>query len=573
PQGSRAGLMDAQAQNHRQGEGAALAFCVAGALAAVVLLPATLLLDLKATAGAWAAALACLGVVALLWQGQALRLPPPRALLVLLLGLGLGGLSAAASPYRGLGLEDPGLASALILGAGLWLAPPAWTRRSLEAWRWATLAVAGYALAQRLGVEPLQAYAQAGSRDRAMGSFGNAGYLAAFLCLSWPLFLSWRGGRRGFGLALALAALFATQSRAGLLALAAQLLLWGAQAWRGGWRPQPRLFVMLAVLLGAELLLFPASAWLRPTLRLPLWRASWDLWMQRPWLGWGPGSFALAFQDHGSQGLVGILSSGGQYAGDPHQLVLAVGCAVGLAGLAAFAGAMALLLGGLSRAEDPDFRPLWLGLAGLLAQSQCDRFFFQPGVLIPLGVVVAALPREGAALPPALRRPFAVALAPLVAALLWTGLHPLLAYHDAVGGDAGAAAPAAAPQSLEDLQQAAQAGTDPAALDRLGSALAAAQRYREAAAAFDSAQRLAPSSGRAQNLGNCLMMLGDPSGAEAAFRKAVALDPHSADAHFSLGYALFDEKKLTQAVAELDTALTLDPGNPNALTLKRQITQ
>jgi Flp pilus assembly protein TadD len=69
------------------------------------------------------------------------------------------------------------------------------------------------------------------------------------------------------------------------------------------------------------------------------------------------------------------------------------------------------------------------------------------------------------------------------------------------------------------------------------------------------------------------MMLGDLSGAEAAFRKAVALNPQSSDAHFSLGYALFDEKKLTEAMGELDTALKLDPGNNNALTLKRQILQ
>ncbi|HXC63029.1 MAG TPA: tetratricopeptide repeat protein, partial [bacterium] len=128
-------------------------------------------------------------------------------------------------------------------------------------------------------------------------------------------------------------------------------------------------------------------------------------------------------------------------------------------------------------------------------------------------------------------------------------------------------------QSMDALEKAAQSGDDPAAQDRLGAALASARRYGEAATAFAAAGRLAPSAGRAQNLGNCLMMLGQADGAEAAYRRAVALAPQSSDAHFSLGYALFAEKKLSGAVAQLDEALKLDPDNANALTLKRQITQ
>ena len=565
--------MDTKVQN-REGEGAALAFCIAGAFGLVVLLPATLLLDLKASAGAWAAALACLGVATVAWNGGALRIPPPRVLLLAGVALGVAGLSTFVSPYHGLASADPGIAAALMLGLGLWMAPASWTQRAWEAWRWGALAVAGYALAQRAGIEPMPAYALAGSQARAMGSFGNAGYLAAFLCLSWPLFLEWKGVQRAFGLALSLAALCATQSRAGLLALGLQGLAWAALAWRHGWRPGPRVLLALAALVAIGLLLFPASAWLRPTLRLPLWRACLDLWMQRPWLGWGPGSFALAFQDHGSQGLVQILDAGGQYAGDPHQWLLSVACATGVAGLAVAALALAQLFRVRARVPLGSLKPLWLGLLGLLAQSQFDRFFFQPGVLLPLAVALAALPKAGAEVPAKLRRPLAVALAPLAVALVWMGLQPLLAYRDAVGNDAGADAPAQAPaQSVDALQQAAQGGTDPVAEERLGAALAGAQRYNEASAAFAAAERLAPSAGRAQNLGNCFMMLGQINQAESAYRRAVALAPQSSDAHFSLGYALFDEKRLTEAVTELDTALKLDPDNANAMTLKRQIAQ
>jgi hypothetical protein len=195
-----------------QGEGSdALAFCIAGAFAGVVLLPVTQLLDLKAAAGALAAALACVGL-ALAWaQSQAWR------------------------PLAGLGTV-------------------------LEAWRWSTVAVAGYAVAQRFGIEPLAVYAHAGSRARAMGSFGNAGYLATYLCLSWPLLLAWAGARRNVGLALAWAALFATQSRAGLLALFVQMLAWAFQAWRGGWRPGWPAAAWSAATLAVASSLIPASA-------------------------------------------------------------------------------------------------------------------------------------------------------------------------------------------------------------------------------------------------------------------------------------------------------------------------
>ena len=54
---------------------------------------------------------------------------------------------------------------------------------------------------------------------------------------------------------------------------------------------------------------------------------------------------------------------------------------------------------------------------------------------------------------------------------------------------------------------------------------------------------------------------------------AVELDAASSDAHFSLGYALFYQKRLKEAVDELDTALKLDPGNDSARKLKEQISQ
>lgn len=554
-----------------QGEGsAALAFCIGGAFAAVVLLPLTQLLDLKAAAAMGLAALLLLGFAEAAWRGRKVGRPQGGLLRVLGLGLVVAVEAQALSPYHP-GPPDPALLAGPLALAAFWLGPRAWGDRALGAWTWATVAVAGYALAQRLGVEPLAAYAEAGSRARAMGTYGNPGCLAAFLCLSWPLFLAWKGPARAAALALAWSALLATQSRAGVLALGLQLLLWGGQAWRRGWRPGRRAVAAAVALLLAGLALAPPSTWSRPTLRLPLWRASWGLWLQRPWLGWGPGTFALAFQDHAAPALVARLNQGRQFAEDPHQLLLAVACGAGALGLAA------LLAGGLGffwavRGAREDAAPLWLGVAGLLLQSQADRFFFQPGVFVPLcaGFGMAAW-RPQADL--GLGRPRG-ALVFLVAAgmVAWAGSRPLLDYRRAVGADLGDGAQALAPgESLDTLLARAQGSRDAADFDRLGAAYAGLRRYPEASAAFTQALALGPSPGRAQNLGNCAMMLGDPAAAEAAFRRAVSLDPGGSDAHFSLGYALYDEKRLKDAVDELDEALRLDPANAGARTLREQI--
>jgi tetratricopeptide (TPR) repeat protein len=566
--------MDAKAQNNREGEGAALAFCVAGAFSLVVLAPATLLLDLKATAGALLVVLLAGGLAARLlrrWPIHPVEDAP--SLMVLGLAVPVWGFALAASPYRRLVPVDPALFTAVMAAFLLAYGPWQWLERLLGAWRWSILAVSGYALLQRMGVEPLPAYADAGSQTRAMATFGNASYLAAFLCLSWPLLLAWSGGRRAAAIAFAWAALLATQSRAGALALAVQLGLWGIQAWRKGWRPNRDLAAMAVFMAVAVAWLFPPTGWLRPTLRWTLWRGSAGLWAQHPWFGWGPGSFAMAFQDHGAALPVSLVNAGAEYASDPHQLLLAVGCSAGWIGLAALGWGVGSYFWAAGRSPLREAGPLGLGLAGLLVESQFDRFFFQPGVFIPLCIGFAVVAR-GSREPSLIRPRAALALIPLGLWVAWFAVRPLLAYHASVGSDMGASAQAQAPaQSVDELEKAAQSGTDPAASDRLGAALAAAQRYSEAATAYGSALRLAPSSGRAQNLGNCLMMLGDFGGAEAAFRKSVALDPRSADAHFSLGYALFDEKKLTQALAEVDEALKLDPDHANALTLKRQITQ
>ena len=62
-----------------------------------------------------------------------------------------------------------------------------------------------------------------------------------------------------------------------------------------------------------------------------------------------------------------------------------------------------------------------------------------------------------------------------------------------------------------------------------------------------------------EGLGDLLADLGDGSGAEAAYRKAIELTPNSADLHLSLGYALLMDGRRPEALAEFEAAARLAP--------------
>jgi tetratricopeptide (TPR) repeat protein len=465
--------MPATAAATAKGEGGdALAFVFAGLMAAIVLLPAGALLDLKPAAALLAAAV-----------------------------LGLGW--ARRRPLQG------------------------WEPQALQAWRWALLALCATALALQGG-------------QRVSGSFGNAAYLAGFLVLSWPLLLG-----RPWALGLALLTLVATGTRAAWLALAVQgaWLAWREARWRRG------IALVGALLAGAAALRWGLQDFLRPTARLQVWQRTLAAAWERPWLGHGFEAFALQMDGRWGAALTQQLAETAQYVEHPHQVLLSVFFHTGLVGLLGFG----LALGLLWRARlDPALR---LGLLGLLAQAQFDRYFFHAGLLGPPALLLALrLPRPA--------RGLSIALALGLSAL---AMVPLWQWRQAVG-PAGQLGPA--PVTAPKLDA---GSTDPAHWDRQGTALASQGAFHEAAGAFRQALRLQPTSGRAQNLGNSLFAQGLFKEAEAAYREAVRLDPGSADAHFSLGYALYRLNRIRDAMASLDAALKLQPGHAEAATLKRQI--
>ena len=59
--------------------------------------------------------------------------------------------------------------------------------------------------------------------------------------------------------------------------------------------------------------------------------------------------------------------------------------------------------------------------------------------------------------------------------------------------------------------------------------------------------------------GHALKESGDVTGAEAAYRKSLDLDPDSADAHLQLGHALKIQGRIDEAVGAYFRSIALDP--------------
>ncbi len=83
---------------------------------------------------------------------------------------------------------------------------------------------------------------------------------------------------------------------------------------------------------------------------------------------------------------------------------------------------------------------------------------------------------------------------------------------------------------------------------------------REAIAAFQSALRYRPHLARAHlSLGTAYEKSGDRAGAEAAYRRLIALAPDDLHAYNQLGNLLWERGDRSAAAAMLEKALEIDP--------------
>jgi Flp pilus assembly protein TadD len=123
--------------------------------------------------------------------------------------------------------------------------------------------------------------------------------------------------------------------------------------------------------------------------------------------------------------------------------------------------------------------------------------------------------------------------------------------------------------AVEPLQKAAELSPEDAhtryflgvALERDGKTAAAIEEYETAAKSDEKNIEL-------QNaLGHALLVAGRPVDAETTYRRALSLNPQGADqarTHVGLAEALVAQKKMEEAVAELDTYLQAQPNDAGA---------
>lgn len=91
-----------------------------------------------------------------------------------------------------------------------------------------------------------------------------------------------------------------------------------------------------------------------------------------------------------------------------------------------------------------------------------------------------------------------------------------------------------------------------------GAELAAQERFTEARIRFREATRLDDESSTAwANLGGAALELGALADAEAALRKALALEPDSIEAHYNFGACLAAQNRGAAALDHLERSLTL----------------
>jgi tetratricopeptide (TPR) repeat protein len=135
----------------------------------------------------------------------------------------------------------------------------------------------------------------------------------------------------------------------------------------------------------------------------------------------------------------------------------------------------------------------------------------------------------------------------------------------------------AVPEALAHLAEAARLAPDrPETLSAYGTALAMSGRFGEAEAVFGRALTKATDPALLAtlhfNLGNAAMASGRTDQAAKEFALAVQFDARNAAAHFNLGVALLRlGGRNTEAAAQLEEALRLDPGLTPARTMLAEL--
>ena len=239
--------------------------------------------------------------------------------------------------------------------------------------------------------------------DRAFGSFPSANSFAGFLVLIIPvavgLFLYehdlklriWLGA----AITMMTVALYLTYSKGGLIALAVgvAVMLYGGLTVRKGIRSPGRLVVPLLLTVGVLVYIFwtffgfnAIAAIGNVSGRVELWRGAWRMFLDRPWLGVGPGNFGTEFTRY---------QAGAVFSNYAHNTYLQVAVEQGVLGLIAFLATMAAVLAWSWRRvrenQGGGQTLLRLGLVGGLAafivHNAVDYTWYIPGVAVSFWII------------------------------------------------------------------------------------------------------------------------------------------------------------------------------------------
>ncbi|MEI7893943.1 MAG: tetratricopeptide repeat protein [Myxococcales bacterium] len=118
--------------------------------------------------------------------------------------------------------------------------------------------------------------------------------------------------------------------------------------------------------------------------------------------------------------------------------------------------------------------------------------------------------------------------------------------------------------ALTQFRAAARAATDAPTLTVVGHQLRLLRQPAECVTVLDAAIAKADSADARVDRGLCKLALRQAEHATADFRRAVVLDPRLALAHYWLGVRLAAEGNRSDAAAEFDRCLELEPNGPLA---------
>lgn len=127
-------------------------------------------------------------------------------------------------------------------------------------------------------------------------------------------------------------------------------------------------------------------------------------------------------------------------------------------------------------------------------------------------------------------------------------------------------------EAVAKLKQAEKvSGNDAGVLASVALEHKALKDFKSCVAVLDKAVQVKDVAELRIYRGTCKLGLKDLPGATTEFKDAVAKEPSNALAHYSLGNALADGGKLTEAVTEWETYLKLAPDGPQAKAAERKI--